>query len=273
MNDGFRCLAVQQPWAWALCAGVKTVENRTWTTRHRGPVVIVASAKKRLVNELRRAAGTRVLRTSVFAFGAAIGVVDLIDVQPLRQALETDPWARGPFCWLVGNGRFFDEPVPCKARLNLYAAEGDVAERVRRKLKSARAARDPEGVAWMEVAREHFGDRRLEALADSYAELGDAAGLERIASAGLERHPGSGFFLSHLTIALLELDRPREALRCANGLVAAGPDEPSAFYLRGRVHEALGNAGEAQKDFARVRKLAPDFEFEAAQESEEEDER
>ena len=24
---GMKCLSIQQPWAWAICAGVKTVEN------------------------------------------------------------------------------------------------------------------------------------------------------------------------------------------------------------------------------------------------------
>lgn len=37
------CLSVQQPWAWAILAGRKPVENRTWLTRHRGLLAIHAS--------------------------------------------------------------------------------------------------------------------------------------------------------------------------------------------------------------------------------------
>jgi hypothetical protein len=37
-----KALCVRQPWADLIVAGVKDVENRTWSTRHRGPLVIVA---------------------------------------------------------------------------------------------------------------------------------------------------------------------------------------------------------------------------------------
>ena len=35
-------LTIHQPWAWAIMAGIKRVENRTWRTSHRGPLVIHA---------------------------------------------------------------------------------------------------------------------------------------------------------------------------------------------------------------------------------------
>lgn len=37
------CLSVQQPFADLICAGVKTVENRTWKTDYRGSILIHAS--------------------------------------------------------------------------------------------------------------------------------------------------------------------------------------------------------------------------------------
>jgi ASCH domain-containing protein len=35
-------LSIRQPWAWAICAGCKDVENRSWNTKHRGPFVVHA---------------------------------------------------------------------------------------------------------------------------------------------------------------------------------------------------------------------------------------
>lgn len=35
---GPRVLSIQQPWAWAIAAGHKRVENRSWSTRYRGVV-------------------------------------------------------------------------------------------------------------------------------------------------------------------------------------------------------------------------------------------
>jgi hypothetical protein len=40
-----RMLTVRQPWAWAIFHAGKDVENRTWYTSHRGPLLIAASRK------------------------------------------------------------------------------------------------------------------------------------------------------------------------------------------------------------------------------------
>lgn len=38
-------LSIQQPWAWLIVNGHKDVENRSWRTRFRGPVLIHAGAR------------------------------------------------------------------------------------------------------------------------------------------------------------------------------------------------------------------------------------
>lgn len=38
-------LSIRQPWAWLIVHGHKPVENRTWRTNHRGPLLIHASAQ------------------------------------------------------------------------------------------------------------------------------------------------------------------------------------------------------------------------------------
>lgn len=38
-----KCISIRQPWPWLITMGYKPVENRTWETRHRGPVAIHAS--------------------------------------------------------------------------------------------------------------------------------------------------------------------------------------------------------------------------------------
>lgn len=38
-----KALSIQQPWAWAIVKRDKRVENRTWPTTYRGPVLIHAS--------------------------------------------------------------------------------------------------------------------------------------------------------------------------------------------------------------------------------------
>jgi len=43
-STGNRVLSVRQPYATLLCAGVKDVENRSWSTKYRGTVLIHSSA-------------------------------------------------------------------------------------------------------------------------------------------------------------------------------------------------------------------------------------
>lgn len=40
-----KALSIQQPWAWLIVNGYKRVENRTWRTDYRGPVLIHAGKK------------------------------------------------------------------------------------------------------------------------------------------------------------------------------------------------------------------------------------
>jgi hypothetical protein len=54
LPDNLRCLAIRQPWAWAICVGAKDIENRTWKTDYRRTIAIVASANKSVVNAIVR---------------------------------------------------------------------------------------------------------------------------------------------------------------------------------------------------------------------------
>lgn len=40
-----KAFSIQQPWAWLIVNGYKPLENRSWWTRERGPVLIHAGKK------------------------------------------------------------------------------------------------------------------------------------------------------------------------------------------------------------------------------------
>ena len=44
--DTIKCLSVCEPWAWAIIHGPKGIENRSWATAYRGPLLIHASKSK-----------------------------------------------------------------------------------------------------------------------------------------------------------------------------------------------------------------------------------
>lgn len=41
-----KAISIRQPWAWLIVNGHKDIENRSWNTKYRGPVLIHASAAK-----------------------------------------------------------------------------------------------------------------------------------------------------------------------------------------------------------------------------------
>lgn len=85
-----RALTVRQPWAWAIAAGYKTIENRTTNWSYRGPLAIHAGShdsRRGWESPLVQAAldGWRAQhRLPDIATSAIIGVADLIDIHPAR---------------------------------------------------------------------------------------------------------------------------------------------------------------------------------------------
>lgn len=108
-------LSVRQPWASMIARGEKTIEVRSWSTRHRGPLLICAAAKP------YRDEPT----------GVALAVVDVVDC---RQFLAGDEAAAccggeaGDFAWVLASVRTI-EPVPVKGALGLFAVDVPIVAR------------------------------------------------------------------------------------------------------------------------------------------------
>ena len=259
MTDDFKCLAVRQPWAWAICVGAKDIENRTWTTTHRGTIAIVASGKQTAVNGFVRAAKPRKLGTSMLTYSAVIGFVDVIDVVPLSADLEKNPWAFGPYCWRLANARLLRSPIPTKARLNVYKADPELAARIREAATREPSSRlDDESLLWIDLAK-LLDEPRLRSHLESYEQLEDHANVERLASRGLEKEPEDPEFLYDLGISLSEQQRPAEALEVLNRYIAVSPDNPYGYFHRGIALLNLGEEERANADFDRTKEIDPEF--------------
>jgi hypothetical protein len=74
-----RILSVRQPWASLIVNGVKDVENRTWSTRFRGPVLVHASQRPDdiISDEIERRYGER--RSSDLPLGGIVGMTEIVD--------------------------------------------------------------------------------------------------------------------------------------------------------------------------------------------------
>lgn len=114
-----KALTVRQPWAWAIISGIKTIENRTWRTRYRGPLAIVAGTSRASLT--RGTAFIEALGISVprdLEFGALIGTVMLDDIVPVAGA--SGPFAEGPWCWMLSSPKALMRPIPMAGRLGLF---------------------------------------------------------------------------------------------------------------------------------------------------------
>ncbi len=156
MAEPLRCLSLQQPWAWAVSVGLKTVENRTWSTPYRGRIALHASRSRRWVNEICREFPGLPLDREAFVYGAVVGVAELVEVQPHSWALRDNRWAAGPLCWLFEQARPLPEPIPALGRLQLYRLDENISAAVREQCDRPVAADEPPALAAWREALERF---------------------------------------------------------------------------------------------------------------------
>ncbi len=114
-----RALSIRQPWAWLIVNGYKDVENRSWATRHRGPLLIHAGVSRSAMNDemfawIERKYGVRVPRD--LELGGIVGVVELLDCAGRRASVWHE---RGAFGWIVARPRRLPLRV-CKGQLGMF---------------------------------------------------------------------------------------------------------------------------------------------------------
>lgn len=251
-----RCLSVQQPFAWLICSGIKTVENRTISTPYRGPIAIHTGTTRTNVNEAVRANPR--LRPDLFPFMAIVGVAELVDVVPLNESLEDNPNAFGPMCWVLANARPLREPIPSKGKLNLYSLTPAESARVR---QLDPGTRPPElsaaGREWEAALRDSELDVRA-GQASTYMDMGRYDDAIRL----LDRAISLDGSQPHLYVnrAFAHLDGRSDAhaaiADCYRALTLT-PDAALVYMLRSEAHWLLGDRDNSAADVRRAEELEP----------------
>jgi len=115
-----KCLSVRQPWAWLIVNGWKNVENRTWHTEYRGPILIHAGKTfdrggydwvKRNASFVDNLPGL-----SDFEIGCIVGCVRLCAMVSTYPSV----WFEGPCGWLLDMPQAYLVPVPYSGKLGLF---------------------------------------------------------------------------------------------------------------------------------------------------------
>ncbi|HEY8643620.1 MAG TPA: ASCH domain-containing protein [Candidatus Dormibacteraeota bacterium] len=131
-----KALSFRQPFADAVVAGLKTVDFRGLSSRHRGPLAIHASATygptERATFEELRKRRVRLPDPAPDRRGAIIGVVELTGCRPAaaadrRKALAELP-EEGAFAYELAAPRPLPAPVPCKGHTYMFEVDDALLE-------------------------------------------------------------------------------------------------------------------------------------------------
>jgi hypothetical protein len=120
----------------------KGVENRTWETLYRGPLLIHAGKSRQWLE-----GDNYGIPLTKMVFGAIVGIVEVVDcfhAMLSRAASEKrHPWlaghqhVEGPFCHVYGSARKFAEPIPYRGAQGMFNVPDEL---VREAIEKARPA-------------------------------------------------------------------------------------------------------------------------------------
>ena len=125
-----KVLVVRQPWAWLIVNGYKDIENRSWGTKYRGPLLIQASAnlpsKSEFENSvaLARKKGVTALPDD-FEKG---GIVGMVQVNGCVENSRSK-WFEGPVGWVLSKPKKL-KFTPLKGRLGLFDPPSHLLKRL-----------------------------------------------------------------------------------------------------------------------------------------------
>lgn len=119
-----KAMSVQQPFAFEILTGQKTIEVRSWDTLHRGDLLICSSRKPAFPEEEMEELEEEYACT--FLHGYALGVVRLGDVRPMSEGDEEDAlmdeFDPEAFAWVLEDVRPVI-PFPVKGRQGLFEVD------------------------------------------------------------------------------------------------------------------------------------------------------
>ena len=117
-----KALNIKQPWAWLIANGNKGIETRTWLTKYRGPLLIVASKAPMTKIEKRLFFRSFPQAELDIEYGKAVCVANLTACRLMKKADENaaccDIYDRA-CSWVLMNTKKI-KPFPVEGQLGLY---------------------------------------------------------------------------------------------------------------------------------------------------------
>jgi hypothetical protein len=124
-------LSVRQPYAWAIIAGIKDVENRSWPTKIRGRIFIHAGKNRTGlddgIDDLRKKGVRKLPKEQDMAFGAIIGSVEIVDCVKKHGSKWFEKGGAG---FLLEKARKLKAPVTMKANAKMQRVPSGVLKKI-----------------------------------------------------------------------------------------------------------------------------------------------
>lgn len=132
----YKAITIHQPYARLIVTGKKLIENRTWPTRYRGPLLIHAGKSKQWLDHDE--ADDYAREGDPLEFGAIVGAVHICDCRPVElvcgngrhdagcPGLPRHDHLFGPWCWILADVERFARPIPYKGAQGLFGVPASV---------------------------------------------------------------------------------------------------------------------------------------------------
>ena len=247
-----KCISIQQPMAWAICVGEKTVENKSKNTSYRGPLLIHAGKKTAGLSKIKKLPGWDKYE-DFFAFGGIIGTVDLHDCVDFGPSLESNPYASGPICYLLKNPRWFEEPIPCIGQLGIFNLPDNLAAKVEKQLQKPgrsikidaellKATRPAGSNLCFNQGFHYLGNGQNE---DALRRLNEAIDLD---------HSNANAYCCR-GLAHGNLDNPKKAIEDLSQAIKLDENKPFYYFQRALLYHESGELEKAVDDYSAAIKL------------------
>ena len=131
-----KALSIKQPWVWAILNGGKDVENRTWTSKHRGWIALHASAKPMPATDDDFPGRVRCPDLKSLDYSAICGVARVVDITPKSRS----KWFWRPddgtinYGWVLADVTPLPKPIDCKGTLGLWKVPPNIVRAIKRQL-------------------------------------------------------------------------------------------------------------------------------------------
>ncbi|MEM6484185.1 MAG: ASCH domain-containing protein [Pseudomonadota bacterium] len=127
-----KALTIHQPWASLILLGIKRYENRTWRTNYRGPLAIhagssraswdIAEADPAIAADLEQHGLNRQTAPHGVILGA-VWLADCIGINLIPADAQSDPYASGPWCWVLASPTMLQKSLDCSGKLGLWTPQ------------------------------------------------------------------------------------------------------------------------------------------------------